>query len=149
MHMSSVTISQKNLTLNPLECKLHLYSFTIYLNRTGNNLRLESAGDNDRSSKCFCSNVVLCISFTRQMIKTRVIRLRGVESRNVCDQIAFCSFLSFLVEGQMNAGYIRTCDACVITTWRLRLWAPLFACNEWVGTCNIPKTFLEFTILRV
>ena len=37
------------------------------------------------------------------MVKTRVIRLRGVEGRNVRDQIAFHSFL---VEIQTNAGYM-------------------------------------------
>ena len=38
--------------------------------------------------------------------KTRVIRLQGVEGRNVRDQTAFCAFHSFLVEVQTNAGYI-------------------------------------------
>ena len=40
------------------------------------------------------------------MIKTRVIRLRGAEGRDACDQIAFCAFPSFLLEIQTNAGYI-------------------------------------------
>ena len=31
---------------------------------TSNNQRLESAGDNDRRSERFCSNAVLCVSFT-------------------------------------------------------------------------------------
>ena len=45
------------------------------------------------------------------MIKTRLIRLRGVESQNVCDQIAFFAFHSFLVEVQPNkATYV----------WRMR-----------------------------
>ena len=108
MHISSVMISWKNLTLNPLECKLHSYYFILYNNRTGNNWRLWSVGDNDRSSKCFRSNAVLCISFTWQMIKTHMIRLWGVESRNVSDQIAFCEFHSFLVEVQLNIS-----DICV------------------------------------
>ena len=38
--------------------------------------------------------------------KTRVIRLRVIESPNALDQIAFCAFHSFLVEVQTNAGYI-------------------------------------------
>ena len=46
------------------------------------------------------------------MIKTRMITLRGVESRNARDQIAFRAFHSFfLVEVQMNAGYIHTTHA--------------------------------------
>ena len=32
--------------------------------RTSNNERLRSAGNNDRRSKRFCSNAVLCVSFT-------------------------------------------------------------------------------------
>ena len=39
-----------------------------------------------------------------QMVKTRVVWLEGVEDRNARDQSAFCSFYSFLVEVQMNAG---------------------------------------------
>ena len=39
------------------------------------------------------------------MVKTRVIRLRGAEGRDMRDQIAFCAFHSFLVEIQTNAGY--------------------------------------------
>ena len=36
-----------------------------------------------------------------------MIRLRGVEGRNVPDQTAFsCAFHSFLVEVQTNVGYI-------------------------------------------
>ena len=45
------------------------------------------------------------------------------------DQIAFCAFHSFLVEVQTNACNIRTCDACLITTWRLGLRTPLVARN--------------------
>ena len=42
------------------------------------------------------------------------IRLRVIESPNASDQIAFCafhSFHSFLVEVQMNAGYIHVTHA--------------------------------------
>ena len=93
--------------------------------RTTKNQRLQSAGDNDRRLKRFCSNAVLRVDFTNQMVKTHVIRQRGVEVRNARDQIAFCSFHSFLVEVQTN-----TWHACVITTWRLGLWAPLIAHND-------------------
>ena len=40
------------------------------------------------------------------MVKTHMIRLRGVEGRNTRDQIAFFAFNSFLVEVQMNAEHI-------------------------------------------
>ena len=36
---------------------------------TSNNQRLGSAGDNDRRSKRFCSNAVLCVKFTSYMVK--------------------------------------------------------------------------------
>ena len=100
-----------------------------FLNKTSNNQRLRrSAGNNDPRSKRFCSSVVLCVSFTWQMIKTRVIRLRVIEGPNARDQITFSVFNTFLEELQTNVGYIHvTREACVIKTWRLGLWAPLFA----------------------
>ena len=45
------------------------------------------------------------------MVKTRVIRVRGVEGRNARDRIAFCAFHSFLVKVQTNAGYINATHA--------------------------------------
>ena len=60
---------------------------TVFI-RTGNNQRLRNAGNNDRKSKRFCSNAVLCVSFTLQMVKKRVIRLRVFEGPNARDQIA-------------------------------------------------------------
>ena len=73
---------------------------------TSKNQRLGSAGDSDRRSKCFCCNAVLCVSFMWQMVKTRVIRLRGVEGQSTHDEIALCAFHSFLVEVHSKAGYI-------------------------------------------
>ena len=68
---------------------------------TSNIQRLGSACDDDRRSKRFYSNAVLCVSFAGQMVKTRVIRLRGVEARNTRDQIRFCAFL-FILRGSAN-----------------------------------------------
>ena len=45
------------------------------------------------------------------MVKTRVIRLRGAEGRDVRDQIAFCAFPSLLVEVQTHEGYIHATQA--------------------------------------
>ena len=45
------------------------------------------------------------------IVKTRVIRLRVMESPNARDQIAFCAFHSFLVEVQTNAGSIHATHA--------------------------------------
>ena len=47
----------------------------------------------------------------QQMVKTRVIKLRVIEGPEV--QTIEC--------------WLRTCEACVITTWRLGLRAPLVA----------------------
>ena len=94
---------------------------TVFI-RTGNNQRLRNAGNSDRKSKRFCSNAVLCVSFTLQMVKKRVIRLRVFEGPNARDQIAFYTFHSFSGEVQSpNESWLNTCDACVITTCRLGL----------------------------
>ena len=62
------------------------------------------------------------------MVKPRVIKLRVKEGPNARDQTAFSAYDSFFVEVQTNAG-LHTCNACVITTWRLGLQAPLVARN--------------------
>ena len=97
---------------------------------TSNIQRLGNAGD-DRRSKRFYSNALLCVSFTWQMVKTRVIRLRGVEGRNACDHVTFCAFL-FILSGSPNECCLHTCDACVTRTWRLELRAPLVARNNFI-----------------
>ena len=95
---------------------------------TSNIQRLGSAGD-DRRSKRFYSNALLCVRFTWQMVKTRVTRLRRVEGRNACDQVRFFAFL-FILSGSPNECCLHTCDACVITTWRLGLRATRGARND-------------------
>ena len=42
---------------------------------------------NNRRSKRFCSNAVLCVRFTWQIVKTRVFRLRVIEGPNARDQL--------------------------------------------------------------
>ena len=79
--------------------------------QTSNSQRLKSAGDNDRRSKRFCSSAVLCVRFTWQVVRTRVIRLRVIEDPNARAQSAFCAFRTFLVEVQTNAGYIHATHA--------------------------------------
>ena len=54
---------------------------------------------------------VLCVSFTLQMVKTRVIKLRGVEGPNARGQITLYALYSFLVEVKTNAGYIHAMHA--------------------------------------
>ena len=87
----------------------HMYVYKVMM--YSGNQRLQSVGNNDRRAKRFCSNAMLCISFTWQMVKTRVIRIQVIEGPNVHDQIALCAFYSFLVEVQMNAGYIHATHA--------------------------------------
>ena len=98
---------------------------------TSNIQRLGSAGDDDRRSKRFYSNALLCVSFTWQTVKTRVIKLRGVEGRNACDQVRFFAFL-FIRSGSPNECWLHTRGACVTRTWRLELRAPLVARNNFI-----------------
>ena len=88
----------------------------LIMAKTSNNRRLQSAGDddwrsNEKKKNTFAPTLYFCISFTWQMVETCMIRLRGVESRNAHDQIAFCAFHSFLVEVQMNADHIHATQA--------------------------------------
>ena len=97
---------------------------------TSNNQRLGSAGDSDWRSKHFYCNAVFCVSFTWQTVKTRVIRLQEVEGQILHDQICVMC-IPFILSGspfQMLATYI--CDACIITTSRLGLGAPLVSHNQ-------------------
>ena len=59
----------------------------------------------------FLSITVLYVSFTFQIFKARVIRLRVIEGLNTRDQIAFGAFHSFVMEVQTNAGYIHATHA--------------------------------------
>ena len=45
------------------------------------------------------------------MVKPHVIRLPVIECPNISNQIALCAFHSFLVEVQINAGYIHAMHA--------------------------------------
>ena len=76
--------------------------------------------------KCFCSIAVTFRKFYVQIFNTHLIRLRVTEGPNMNDQIESCAFHSFLEEVQIKC-LLPTCDACIITTWRLGLQAPLVA----------------------
>ena len=105
---------------NPTPFLERMYCMRFLGYNTSNNKRLLIAGNNDWRSKSSCSSAVLFISFTWQIAKMRVIRLRVIEAPNVCVHMAFCAFHSFLVEVQVN----------VITTWRSGLGAPLVTHNN-------------------
>ena len=66
------------------------------ISKTSNNQRLLSVGYNHQMSKRFCSDDVLCVSFTWHMVKTCMIRLRVIEGPNAHDQIMSCAFHSFI-----------------------------------------------------
>ena len=110
---------------------------------TSNNQRLRSAGDNDWSKR-FCSSVVLCMTITCQVVKTSVIRLRGVDRSSKHAWSACVLWIPFILSGSPNECWLHTCDACVITTWRLGLRAPLVARNK-IITCHWFVVFADCT----
>ena len=52
---------------------------------------------------------------------------RGRRSKRARSNCVLC--IPFIFSGRPNDCWLHTCDACVITTWRLGLRAPLFARN--------------------
>ena len=76
----------------------------MYYYITSNNQRLRSAGDNDRMSNAEVSRDRYGSQKTSDLTSYRL-------GPNARDQIAFCTFHSFLVEVQINAGYIHATHA--------------------------------------
>ena len=64
------------------------------------------------------------------IVKTRVIILRVIEGSNARDHCVLC--IPFILSGSPNHCLLHTCDACLITSWRLGLRAPLVARNKFV-----------------
>ena len=50
---------------------------------------------------------------------------RGRRSKRACSICILC--ISFILSGSPNKRWLHTCDACVITSWRLGLRVPLVA----------------------
>ena len=95
---------------------------------TSNNQRLGSAGDNDGRSKRFLLQRCAFSKFhltdaqnTRDQITS--------ERRSKCAWSKCVLCIPFILSGSPNECGLHTCDACVITTWRLGLRAPLVARN--------------------
>ena len=65
------------------------------------------------------------------MVKTRMIRLPGVEGQNVWSKCFLC--IPFILSGSPNECWLYTWNACVITTWRLGLRAPLVTRNYYLS----------------
>ena len=97
-----------------------------------NNQRLQSVGGNDRRSKRFCSILfaMLCINFKWQSKHAwSVYQWQKVQT---C-VIKLCSAHSFILSRSPNECRlyrVHTCDAGIITTWRLGLWVTRGAHNN-------------------
>ena len=138
---SSVTIHVKGLEekvkweLRWIICILSLYTVTysvIYL-PTSNNQRLRSTGG----------------FFTLLLHRCALRKFHVTDSQNTRDQITsdrrskrawsncvLC--IPFILSGSPNECWLHTCDACVTTTWRLGLRAPL--CRPQYNNNNLYKT---------
>ena len=86
---------------------------------TSNNQTLRSAGDNDRSSKRFCSNVWCALRkfHVTDGQNTRDQITRDRRSKRGRSNCVLC--IPFILSGSPNECWLHTCDACVIRTWRL------------------------------
>ena len=121
--------------------------------KTSNNWRLWSAGDDGWRSnavKCFFSNTVLLHKF------------HLTDGWNMCDQIMWgrrskCTWsncvmcIPYILSTSPNECWLHTCQACVITTWRLGLRAPLVAHKKPVnGQCLAKMTICpgEFLVCQ-
>ena len=93
------------------------------------------------------SNKVTECGPQRSKIKTLLLQrfTRETDGQNTRDQITsdrrfkhassnsvMC--IPFILSGSPNECWLHTCDACVITTWRLVLRAPLVARNYYIIT---------------
>ena len=63
---------------------------------------------------------------------------RGRRSKRVWSNCVLC--ITFILSGSPDECWLHTCNACIITTWRLVLWAPPVARN------NPEKPWVEWMI---
>ena len=98
---------------------------------TSNNQRLRTAGDNDRRSKrsqTLLLNAALLRKFhLKDGQNTSDQITRGRSSKRAWSSCVWC--IPLILSGSPNECWPHTCDACVITTWRLGLRVPLVARN--------------------
>ena len=131
-HVVNTSVTHLPAARVPLLCFYHMMEQKPHISFrsicTSNNQRVGSVGDNDWRSKRFCSSTVLCIRFMCQMVKTRMIRLR-VSRRSKCTWLNCILYFPLILTGSPNECWLHTCYACIITTWRLGLGAPLVTRN--------------------
>ena len=122
----------------------------LIMAKTSNNRRLQSAGYDDWRSKWkkkrFCSNTVLLHKFhLTDGWNMRDQITQGRRSKHAWSNCVLC--IPFILSGSPNECWPHTSDACVITTWKLGLWAPLVACKKPVnGQCLTKMTILSWLI---
>ena len=64
------------------------------------------------------------------VVKTRVTRLRVIRRRFKRAWSNCVLYIPYILSGSPNECWLHTCNACVITSWRLGLRAPLVAHNK-------------------
>ena len=102
---------------------------------TSNNQRLQSAGNNDQSQFAFAP--MLCV-----FRKFHLMDSQNTHDQITSDRRSKCVWsncilcIPLILSGSPNESCLHTCDACVITTWRLGLRSSLAARNyivrKWV-----------------
>ena len=122
---------------------VYVHSQVIQREITSNHQGLGTVGNNNRRSRHFCSNGVLCTSFTWYMNKTHVIRVRVIEGPNVRNQIVLCAFHWFSVEvKQILATYMWCMHN---NNLKIRIATPLVARNNYN---NIHRIKIHYQMLH-
>ena len=99
--------------------------------KTRNNQRLWSAGNNNGKWKCFGSNAVLCASYMIDGPNTH--DQMPSDRASTCAWSNCVTWIPLIPSGSPNECSLHTCDASIITTWRLGLRAALVALNKCVN----------------
>ena len=98
-----------------------------YIILTSNNETFRSVGDNDWRSNHCALRTKFHESDSQNMRNHITSDRRSKRSWSYC---VLC--IPFILSGSPNQCWLHTCDACLITTWRLGLRAPLVARNKFV-----------------
>ena len=81
--------------------------------------------------KHFCFNAVRLGTFhLTDDQNTHDQIMQGRKSKHAQSNCVLC--IPFILSGSPNECCLHRCDVCIITTWRLGLWAPLVARNNFM-----------------